>query len=165
MLEGKRVWRPRLDRKRVWRPKCGEWESGDLAGRARVPCEKVNNGSGQNLSWKLCVKEKWVRQESRTLDQEWRDSAGRARKENNGFRRPYIRPQSAGSWISRSRGVKPSRSVKIPKWTVSQPNKLQGSYNKSSRRKSSAVEAYIEQDRYVETFGIGVPGISELRRR
>jgi len=48
------------------------------------------------------------------LDPEWRDPAGRAQKGNNGFRRPYIRPQSAGSWISRSQGVKPSRSVKVP---------------------------------------------------
>ncbi|XP_070855415.1 uncharacterized protein [Drosophila suzukii] len=37
-------------------------------------------------------------------------------------------------------------------------------FNKSSRRKSSALGAYREQDRYVETFGIGIPGISELRR-
>jgi len=35
-------------------------------------------------------------------------------KGNNGSRRPYIRPQSAGSWISRSRGVKPSISIKVP---------------------------------------------------
>jgi len=60
------------------------------------------------------VKDKWVNQESRTLDPEWRDQAGRAQKGNNGSRTPYIRPQSAGSWISRSRGVKPSRSVKVP---------------------------------------------------
>jgi len=26
--------------------------------------------------------------------------------------RPYIRPESAGSWISRSQGVKPSRSIR-----------------------------------------------------
>jgi len=38
----------------------------------------------------------------------------RAQKGNNGSRRHYIWPQSAGSWISRSRGVKPSRSVKVP---------------------------------------------------
>jgi len=48
------------------------------------------------------------------LDPEWRDPAGRAQKGNNGSRRPYIRPQSAGNLISRSRGVKPSRSVKVP---------------------------------------------------
>jgi len=60
------------------------------------------------------VKEKWVIQEARTLDPEWRDPAGRAQKGNNGAWRPYIRPQSAGSWISRSRGVKPSRSIKVP---------------------------------------------------
>jgi len=69
---------------------------------------------GQNLGWKLCVKEKWVKQELRTFDPEWRVSAGRVQKGNHGSRRPYIRRQSAGSWISRSRGVKPSRSVKIP---------------------------------------------------
>jgi len=33
-------------------------------------------------------------------------------KRNIGSRRPYIRPQSAGRWISRSRGVKPSRSIR-----------------------------------------------------
>jgi len=60
------------------------------------------------------VKDKWVNQVSRTLDRELRDPAGRAQKGNNGSRRPYIRPQSAGSWISRSEGVKPSRSVKVP---------------------------------------------------
>jgi len=64
-------------------------------------------------SWKLCVRDKWVKQESRTLDPECRDSAGRAQKGYNGSRRPYIRPQSAGSWINRLRGLKPSRSVKI----------------------------------------------------
>jgi len=46
------------------------------------------------------------------LDPEWRDPAGRAQEGNNGSRRPYIRPQSAGSWISRSQGVKPSRSLR-----------------------------------------------------
>jgi len=56
---------------------------------------------------------------------------------NNGSRKPYIRPLSAGSWISRSKGVKPSRTVR----------------------------AYEEQDCYVATFGIGMPGISELGRR
>jgi len=60
------------------------------------------------------VKDKWVNQESRTLDPECRKPAGRVQKGNNGSRMPYIRPQSAGSWISRSRGVKPSRSVKVP---------------------------------------------------
>jgi len=48
------------------------------------------------------------------LDPKWRDPAARAQKGKNGSRRPYIRAQSAGSWISRSRGVKPSRSVKVP---------------------------------------------------
>jgi len=126
-----------------------------LAGSARVPCAKGDNGtppdfglcrelwtgrrsatsrqwsgaqachkhhgnqrdgsSGQNIGWKLCVKDKWVKQKSRTLEPDWRDSAGHAQKGNNGSRRPYIRPQSAGSWISRSRGVKPPRSVKTPK--------------------------------------------------
>jgi len=64
-----------------------------------------DGSSGQNIGWKLCVKDKWVNQESRTLDPEWRDSAGRVQKGNNGSRRPYIRPQSAGNWIR----VKPSR--------------------------------------------------------
>jgi len=58
------------------------------------------------------VKDKWVNQKARTLDPVWRDPAGRAQKGNNGSRRPYIRPQSAGSWISRSRGVKPWRSIR-----------------------------------------------------
>jgi len=71
-----------------------------------------DGSSGQSIDWNRYVKDKWVNQESRTLDLEWRDPAGRAQKGNNGSRRPYIRPQSAGSWISRSRGVKPSRSVK-----------------------------------------------------
>jgi len=34
-----------------------------------------------------------------------------------------------------------------------------------SPQRSSAVGAHKEQDCYVETFGIGIPGISELRRR
>jgi len=68
----------------------------------------------KNGKKRLCCdyKDKWVKQESRTLDPEWRDSAGRAQKGNNGSRRPYTRPQSAGSLISRSRGVKPSRSIR-----------------------------------------------------
>jgi len=32
-----------------------------------------DGSSGQNLGWKLCVKEKWVKEESRTLDPQWRD--------------------------------------------------------------------------------------------
>jgi len=57
--------------------------------------EPADGSSGQNLGWKLCVKDKWVKLDSRNLDPEWRDSAGRAKKGNNGSRRPYI-----------SRGVK-----------------------------------------------------------
>jgi len=56
-----------------------------------------DGSNGQNLGWKLCVKDKWVKLDSRTLDPEWRDSAGRAKKGNNGSRRPYIKPQGAGS--------------------------------------------------------------------
>jgi len=73
-----------------------------------------DGNSGRSIDWKRYVKDKWVNQESRTLDPEWRDPADRAQKESNGSRRPYTRPQSAGSWISRSRGVKPSRSVQEP---------------------------------------------------
>jgi len=61
--------------------------------------------SGQNIGWKRYVKDKWVNQESRTLDPEWIDPAGRAQKKNIGSGGP-------GSWISRSRGVKPSRSIR-----------------------------------------------------
>jgi len=57
----------------------------------------VPHASRQNLGWKLCVKDKWVKLDSRTLDPEWRDSAVRAKKGNNGSRRPYIKPQGAGS--------------------------------------------------------------------
>jgi len=125
-------------------------ESGDLPGRARLPCgdngtppyfglfrelwtgrrsatsrrwsstqtchkhhgNQRDDRSGQNIGWKRYVKDKWVNQESRTLNPAWRDPAGHAQKGNNSSRRPYIRPQSAGSWISRSRGVKPSRSIR-----------------------------------------------------
>jgi len=51
-----------------------------------------DDSSGQNLSWKLFVKDKWVKQDLRL----WTRSGE--------FQR-----------ISRSQGVKPSRSVKIPK--------------------------------------------------
>jgi len=81
-------------------------------------------------------------------------SSGRAQKGNNGSRRPYIRPQSAGSWISRSRRVKPSRSVKVPR-------ELQP----SESSEAAPWEAHKEQDRHVETFGIGTSEISELRHR
>jgi len=73
-----------------------------------------DGSSGRSIDWKRYMKDKWVNQEARTLDPEWRDSAGHAQKGNKGSRRTYIRPQSAGSWITRSRGVKPSRSVKVP---------------------------------------------------
>jgi len=49
--------------------------------------------------------------------------------------------KSAGRWqqiISRSREINPSRSVKTYKRTVRQPSKLQGTHNKSSRRKQIA---------------------------
>jgi len=115
-MENKRVWRPRMEIKRVWRPTSGQGDSGDLPGRARVPCgdngtppdfelsrelwtwgrsatsrqwsgtqachkhhgDLRDGGSGQNIGWKLCVRDKWVNQESRTLDPEWKDSADRA---------------------------------------------------------------------------------------
>jgi len=70
--------------------------------------------SGRSIDGKRYVKDKWVNQEARTFDPEWRDPAGRAQKGKNGSRRPYIRLQSAGSWISRLRLFKPSRSVKVP---------------------------------------------------
>ncbi|XP_070075715.1 uncharacterized protein [Drosophila takahashii] len=95
----------------------------------------------QNYNLRPFVKDKWVKQGPRTLDPEWRDAAGRAHEGHNGTRRPYIKPPGAGNWISRSQGFNPSRSVKI----------------------ANAVGAYKEQDRYVETFGIGSSGISELR--
>jgi len=72
-----------------------------------------DGSSGRSIDWKRYVKDKWVNQEARTLDPEWRDPAGHAQKGNNGSRRPYIRPRSANSWISRSRGVKRSRSVNV----------------------------------------------------
>jgi len=96
------------------------------------------------------------------LDPEWRDPAGRVQKGNNGFRRPYIRPQSAGSWISGSRGVKPSRSVKVP----SEQSVKQVIYEGVTSKRvvgSSAVGSI--QDRHVETFGVGTSGISELRHK
>jgi len=71
---------------------------------------KRDGSSGRSIDWKRYVKDKWVNQEARTLDPEWRDPAGHAQKGINGSRRP----QSAGSWIYRSRGVKPLRSVKVP---------------------------------------------------
>jgi len=90
-----------------------------------------DGSSGQNLGWKLCVKDKWF--------PEWRDLAGLAEKGNNGSQRPYIRPQTAGSWISRSRGVKPSRSVKI----LSEQSVNRVNYKGATRRivGSSAVES------------------------
>jgi len=76
------------------------------------PSREPRDGSiRQNFGWKLYVSDTWVKQEPRTLDPEWRDSAGRAKKGNNSSRRSYIRPQSAGSWISRSQGVNLPRSV------------------------------------------------------
>jgi len=73
-----------------------------------------DGSSGWRIDWKRYVEDKWVNQEARTLDPEWRDPADRAQKGNNGSRRPCLRPQSAGSWIRRSRRVKPSGSVKVP---------------------------------------------------
>jgi len=71
-----------------------------------------DGSSGRSIDRKRYVKDKWVNQEARTLDPEWRDPSGHAQKGNKGSRRPYIRPQSAGRWISRSQGVKPSRSIR-----------------------------------------------------
>jgi len=59
------------------------------------------------------VKDKRVNQKALTLDPEWRDPAGHAQKGNNGSRRPYIRPQSAGSWITRSLTVKINHINKV----------------------------------------------------
>jgi len=67
------------------------------AAHRRATCITGTSGRQQwaEPRWKLCVKDKWVKLDSRNLDPEWRDSAGRAKKGNNGSRRPYI-----------SRGVK-----------------------------------------------------------
>jgi len=134
--ESERAWRPSMEIEREWRlrgqrngtpPDFGlsrelwtgrgsassrQW-SGTQACHKHIGNQREDS-SGRSIDWKRYVKDKWVNQESRTLDSEWRDPAGRAQKGNNGSWRPYIRPQSAGSWISRSRGVKPSRSVKVP---------------------------------------------------
>jgi len=59
--------------------------------------------------------------------------------------------------MSRSREVKPSRSVKVPS-EQSQPQPRDSS-------EAAPWEAHKEQDRHVETFGIGTSGISELRHR
>jgi len=117
-----------------------------------------DGSSGRSIDWKRYVKDKWVNQKARTLDPVWRDPAGRAQKGNNGSRRPYIRPQSAGSWISRSRGVKPSRSIRY------QSEQLinQIVYKGATASRVVGKAAYEEQDCYV---GTGIPGISELRRR
>jgi len=72
----------------------------------------------RNFSLKLCVKDKWVKKELKTLDPEWRDSAGRAKKGNNGSRRPYIKHHQS---ITRSRSVKISQDIKVNK-SVNQVN-------------------------------------------
>jgi len=114
-----------------------------LAGRARVPCAKGDNGtpldldsavnfgpgeevphlgseaahgvprasrepagvrsSGQNLGWKLRVRDKCVKQESRTLDPVWRDSASLAQKRNICSRRPSICESKARQATPRQR--------------------------------------------------------------
>jgi len=69
---------------------------------------------GRSIDWKRYVKDKWANQEARTLDPELRDPTVHAQKGNDGSRRPYIRPQSAGSWISRSQGVnRQNESIKV----------------------------------------------------
>jgi len=133
-----------------------------LPGRARVPCRDNGTSPYFGLSRALwtgirsatsrrwsgtqaCHRQQWAEhrleavregqvgnQESRTSDPEWRDPAGRAQKGNNSSRRPYMRLQSAGSWISRSRGVKPSRSIRYQSKQLT-PDSLQRSNSKSSR--------------------------------
>jgi len=49
MVENKRVWRPRIENRTVWRTRSGLSESGDLASRARVPCAKGDNGTGEEV--------------------------------------------------------------------------------------------------------------------
>jgi len=87
----------------------------------------------QNFGWKRCVKHKWVKQVPRTLDTEWRASAGRAQKGINGSRRPYIKPQGAASKSSvdhENQTIKISQDIKAN----SQSSKLQGSHNNASCR-------------------------------
>jgi len=68
--------------------------------------------SGQNLVWKLCVKDKCVKQESRTLDLEWRDSASLAQKRNNGSHRDAERWQLDQS-ITRSQTIKTRQNTTV----------------------------------------------------
>jgi len=76
-----------------------------------VPGEKVPHfGSGAAHGSATCV----MRTSGTAAIGNRRDSAGYEQKGNNGSRRPHIKPQGASSWINRSRGVKPSRSVKVP---------------------------------------------------
>jgi len=66
---------------------------GSGAAHRRATCITGTSGTaavGRTFGWERCVKDMLVKQEPRTLDPGWRDSAGRAQKENNGSRRPYI---------------------------------------------------------------------------
>jgi len=119
--ESERVWRPSMEIEREWRLR-GQGKSAVCKNRItelhRTLDSPVNFGPGEEVPHLdrgaahrratsitgisgmaavggasiESVKDKWVNQESRTLDPEWRDPAGRAQKENNGSRRPYIRP-------------------------------------------------------------------------
>jgi len=77
-----------------------------------------DGSSGRSIDWKRYVKDKWVNQEARTLDPEWRDPAGHAKKGNNSSRRPYIRPQSAGSVDHKESNRQDQSDIKVNNQTA-----------------------------------------------
>jgi len=78
----------------------GERESSETKDGERESLE-TKDGDRESLETKDGDRESLETKE--LIRREWR-LAGQSR--------PYIRPQSAGSWISRSRGVRPSRSIR-----------------------------------------------------
>jgi len=98
---------------------CAKENKGTLPEQERKACqthhESHRDGSNrQNSSLKLFVKDKWDKQEPWTLNLEWRDSARRAQKGNNGSEALY---KAAGRWqlhqsITRSQSVKVSQDIK-----------------------------------------------------
>jgi len=149
----------------MWRLRCGEWESGDFTGRARVPCAKGNNGTPPDL--RLC-RGLWTSRGSATSRQR---SGTQACLMNNGNQTAAIgitpvwscaqrtsgSSRNHGLWTrsgdgnndSRSPYIKPqvagswiiswSRGVDPSRYqsekSVNHVNYLQASHNRSSRRK------------------------------
>jgi len=93
------------------------WEQNHSSNNKRWPAGYQLRGELALSNGKPWAEDKGVKEEPRFFDLERREPVGRSQMGNNGSQRPYIRPQSDGSWIQSVYQSQRARSTSI-KWTT-----------------------------------------------